>query len=279
MTVASMDHNGTGPAAIPAGRYGIGDLIGSEWTKLRTVRSTTWTLGLTVVIGVGVSALATAETRAHWSTMSAVGRATLDPAQISLAGTFSCQLVLGVLGVLVMSSEYATGTIRATFAAAPRRPLVLLAKVLVFGTVVLVLSEAVAVCSFLLGQALLSAPATHASFSAPGAVTAVVGTGLYLCVMGLFALALASLIRHTAGAISAYAVILLVLPLIAEALPSSLQDAMNRFWPAVIGGRLLNATTDGTPFTFSPWVGFGVLCGYTIALLVIGAFVLVRRDA
>jgi ABC-2 type transport system permease protein len=98
-------------------------------------------------------------------------------------------------------------------------------------------------------------------------------------VMGLFALALATLIRHTAGAISAYAVILLVLPLIAEALPSSMQNAVNRFWPAVIGGRLLNATTGGTPFTFSPLVGAAVLCGYTFALLVIGGFLLVRRDA
>ena len=279
MTATTMDHTGTRPVAVPAGRYGIVDLIGSEWTKLRTVRSTTWTLGLTVVIGIGISALATAETRAHWSTMSAISRATLDPTRLSLAGTFFCQLVLGVLGVLVMSSEYATGTIRATFAVAPRRPLVLLAKVLVFGAVVLVLSEAVAVCSFFLGQALLSAPATHASFSTPGAVTAVVGTGLYLCVMGLFALALATLIRHTAGAISAYVVILLVLPLIVEALPSSLQNAMNRFWPAVIGSRLLNPTNGGASFTFSPWVGFAVLCGYTFALLVIGGFLLVRRDA
>ncbi|MGO8877819.1 MAG: ABC transporter permease subunit [Acidimicrobiales bacterium] len=274
-----MDHTGSRPAAIPASRYGIVDLVRSEWTKLRTVRSTTWTLGLTVVIGIGISALATAETRAHWSTMSPVSRATLDPTQISLAGTFFCQLVLGVLGVLVMSSEYTTGTIRATFAAAPRRPLVLLAKVLVFGGVVLALSEAVALCSFFLGQVLLSAPATHASLSTPGAVTAVVGTGLYLCVMGLFALALATLIRHTAGAVSAYVGILLVLPLIMEALPSALQNAMNRFWPAVIGSRLLNATTGGTAFTFSPWVGFAVLCGYTFVLLVIGGLLLVRRDA
>jgi ABC-2 type transport system permease protein len=274
-----MDHPVTGPAAIPAGRYGIVDLIRSEWTKLRTVRSTMWTLALTVVIGIGISALAAAETRAHWSTMPAVSRATFNPTQLSLAGTFFCQLVLGVLGVLVMSSEYATGTIRATFAAAPRRPLVLLAKVLVFGTVVLVLSEAVAFGSFFLGQALLSAPAAHAGLSTPGAVTAVVGTGLYLCVMGLFALALATLIRYTAGAISAYVVILFVLPPIVTALPSWLQNAINRFWPAVIGARLLSATKGAAPHTFSPWVGFAVLCGYTLALLGIGGLLLVRRDA
>ena len=238
-----------------------------------------WTLGLTVVIGIGISGLATAETRAHWSTMSAVSRATLNPTQLSLVGTFFCQLVLGVLGVIVMSSEYSTGTIRATFAAAPRRPLVLLTKVLVFGTVVLVISEGVALCAFLLGQVLLSAPVTHASLSTPGALTAVLGTGLYVSVMGLFALALATLIRHTAGAISAYVGILLVLPLIMEGLPASLQNALNRFWPAAIGSRLLNATNSGAAYTFSPWVGFAVLCGYTLALLVIGGFLLVRRDA
>jgi ABC-2 type transport system permease protein len=279
MTVTTAGSAASVPATAPPGRYGIADPVRSEWTKFRTVRSTMWALGLTVVIGIGISALATAETRSRWSTMSAASRASVDPTRLSLAGIFFCQLVLGVLGVLVLSGEYSTGTIRATFSAAPRRPPVLLAKVLVFGAVVLVISEAVSFCSFLLGQALLSAPAAHAGLSTPGAWTAVVGTGLYLCVMGLLALALATLVRHTAGAISAYVVVLLILTLIVDVLPTSLQNAVTRYLPAVIGDRIVNATNAGAPFTFSPWVGFAVLCGYTLALLIIGGVLLVRRDA
>jgi hypothetical protein len=90
MSATTVDKAATSLAAIPAGRYGMVDLIRSEWTKLRTVRSTTWTLGATIVIGIGISALATAETRAHWSATSAP----IDPTRLSLAGTFFCQLVL-----------------------------------------------------------------------------------------------------------------------------------------------------------------------------------------
>jgi ABC-2 type transport system permease protein len=197
-----------------------------------------WTLGVTVVVGIGISALATAETRSHWATMSPGARQGFDPTSTSLTALLFCQLAIGVLGVLVMSAEYGTGTIRATFSDAPRRPLVLAAKAAVFGAVALVVAEIVAFVSFLVGQALLSAPATHASLSTPGALRAVVGTGLYLGVIGLFALGLATIIRHTAGAISAFVSILLVLPIIVQALPNSLQDDIRRFLPLRIGAEM-----------------------------------------
>jgi ABC-2 type transport system permease protein len=274
MSVTTIDSAAALLEAPPTGRYGIFDLIRSEWTKLRTVRSTMWALGVTIIVGIGVSALAAVDVRAHLATTGP-----FDPTRLSLTGTFFCQLVIGVLGVLVVSGEYGTGTIRATLAAAPRRPLVLVAKLLVFGSVVLVISEVVAFASFLSGQALLTSPAQHASLSTPGAMTAVVGTGLYLCVIGLFALALAILIRHTAGAISAFVFLLLVLPLIVEALPMSMQNAVNRYELPMIGSRILNATNHGARLAFSPWAGFGVLCAYTLGLVVIGGVLLVRRDA
>jgi ABC-2 type transport system permease protein len=183
-----------------------------------------------------------------------------------------------VLGVLVMSAEYGTGTIRATFSAAPRRPLVLAAKVIVFGVVTLLVAEIVAFASFLVGQALLTAPAAHASLSTPGALRAVVGTGLYLGVIGLFALGLATIIRHTAGAISAFVGLLLVLPIIIEALPNSLQFDIRRFLPLQIGGVMMSVTSPN-PHSFAPWTGFLVLCVYAAAVLVIGGVLLVRRDA
>jgi ABC-type transport system involved in multi-copper enzyme maturation permease subunit len=237
-----------------------------------------WTLGITVVVGIGISALATAETRAHWATMSLGDRMSFDPTSTSLTALLFCQLAIGVLGVLVMSAEYGTGTIRATFSVAPKRPLVLLAKMAVFGAVALVVAEIVAFLSFLVGQALLSAPATHASLSTPGALRAVVGTGLYLAVIGLFALGLATIIRHTAGAISAFVGLLLVLPIIVQALPNSLQEDIRRFLPLRIG-TVMMSVNNGDAHSFSPWTGFLVLCVYALVVLVIGGIILVRRDA
>ena len=136
-----------------------------------------------------------------------------------------------------MSAEYSTGTIRATFCPAPRRTSILAAKALVFGAVALVTSEVVAFASFFLGQAFLTAPEAHATIGSPGALRAVAGSGLFLCVMGLFALGLATIIRHTAGAISAFVGLLLVLPLIVQALPSSLNNDLLRVLGAVAGLR------------------------------------------
>jgi hypothetical protein len=118
---------------------------------------------MTALIGIAASAIATAETRSLWPTMAAANKAAFDPVKTSLMGVFlGGTLMLGILGILVMSAEYTTGTVRATFAAAPRRPMVLAAKVLVFGTVSLVFAEVVAFAGFLLGQALLTSPAPHA---------------------------------------------------------------------------------------------------------------------
>jgi ABC-2 type transport system permease protein len=249
----------------------------SEWTKLRTVRSTMWTIAVTVVVGVGVSALATGEVQVHWLTMAPQTRAGFDPTRVSLTAAFFCQLVLGVLGVLVMSAEYGTGTIRATFSATPRRPVVLAAKVLVFGLVALLVGEAVTFLSFFVGQAMLSSPVPHATLATPGALRAVVGTGLYLCVVGLLGLGLATLLRHTAGAISAFAGVLLVLPIIVSALPSSLQNDVVRFLPLTMGQAFMQVSQGA--HQFSPWTGFGILVGYTIAVLGLSVALLVRRDA
>ncbi len=262
---------------LPPGRYGIGGLLRSEWAKLRTVRSTMWTLGITLLLGVGIGAIATAETRAHWSTMSPGSRAGFDPISTSLIGVFIAQFAIGVLGALAMSAEYGTGTIRTTFSAAPRRPLVLVAKAAVFGAVALVVAEVVAFLAFFLGQALLSAPAIHASLHSPGALRAVVGSGLYICVLGLFSLGLATIIRHTAGAISAFVGILLVLPLIVQALPTSIELDVRPYLPDRIGAEMISL--HSFPGSFSPWVGFLILCGYAVAALAVGAVLLVRRDA
>ena len=262
---------------LPAGRYGMSGLLRAEWTKMRTVRSTMWTLGITIVLAIGLSALATAETRSHWSTLSYGDRLTFDPTRTSLIGIFFGQFTIGILGVLVMSAEYGTGTIRATFSAAPRRPFVLAAKAAVFGVVALVVSEILAFVAYFLGQSLLTAPAVHTTLGSPGALRAVVGSGAYLCVLGLFGLGLAAIIRHTAGAISAFIGILLVLPLIVSALPSSIGDSIERFLPAHIGQAIASAHPGLRTFAF--WPSILLLVGYAAAALVAGGVLLVRRDA
>ncbi|MGH3121153.1 MAG: ABC transporter permease subunit [Streptosporangiaceae bacterium] len=263
--------------SLPAGRVSMKGLLRSEWIKLRTVRSTMWTLGATVLIGVAASAIAMAVTRAHWTTESAAARAAFDPVEVSLVGAYlGGALLLGVLGILVVSGEYATGTIRATLAAEPRRPMMLAAKVLVFAAVSLIVAEVTSFASFLLGQALLTSPARHATLSSPGALRAVAGTGLFLCVAGLFALGIAAMVRHTAGAIGVYVFVLLVLPIIVSALPSSIGNQLARLLPLSIGSVMTN---NSVPNAFGPWTEFAILCGYTVVILTAGTVLLVRRDA
>jgi hypothetical protein len=276
--------------------------MAAEWTKLWSVRSTTWTLVGTAVAVVGLCALGT-------GTVSP-SEIIDDPTRRSLIGVFLGQLIFGVLGVLVMSAEYGTGTIRATLSAVPRRPVVLTAKVVVFGAVAVVVSEILAFSAFALGQAILSAKHAvgtkaaaaqraqqlgvkiphniqgflsngSASLGQPGVLRAVVGAGLYLAVLGLLALGLATIIRHTAGAISAFVGVVLVLPLIVEALPTGLSNALARFLPANIGLVMFSthAAPDRVVNAFSPWTGFALLVLYAVVTLGIGCRVLVRRDA
>ncbi len=274
------------PSALPTPRrrhYGATGQLRSEWTKLRTVRSTVWTLLVTVLAVVGIGALATAVTAAHWRNGGIEDRFGFDPTARSLAGLFFGEISLGVLGVLAMSAEYSSGTIRATLAAIPNRPLVLACKAAVFGVVALVTSEVLTFAAFLLGQQLLKGSTPYATLSEPGVLRAVAGAGLVLTVIALFALGLATIIRHTAGAIATFVGVLLVLPLVLQAFPVSFQDDVLKYMPLVIAENM--ATTNplhrifGSAVTFSPWVGFALLCCYAAAALVIGGILFVRRDA
>ncbi len=254
------------------------DLLGSEWTKLTTVRSTVWTLLATALVGIGLGAIVTSAQASRWSSRSLVARAAFDPTRSSLAGLLFAQLAIGVLGILVISAEYSTGTIRATFSAEPRRPLVLAAKVVVFGIVTLIVGEMVSFVAFLLGQRILSGKTPTATLSDPGVLRAVMSGGLYLLALGLLALGLASIIRVTAAAISTFVGILFILPIIADVLPSSFTSDIGRFLPANIGTVMMSAHYHGTD-PFGPWTSFALLCVYAAVFLVAGGVLLVRRDA
>jgi ABC-type transport system involved in multi-copper enzyme maturation permease subunit len=253
-------------------------LARAEWTKMRSVRSTMWTIVTMIVITLGIATIAGATIASRWSTFSPAQQATFDPTKISLRGLLFSQLIIGVLGVLVMSAEYGTGTIRASLSAVPRRTRVLVAKVAVFAVVAFVVSEALAFGAFFIGQSLLTSPAPHAVLSQPGVLRAVVGGGLVVSVLGLVALGLATIIRHSAGAITAYVGVLLVAPIILQALPSSVGQPILRYMPFTISDAMTSVTTHSTS-AFSPWVGFAVLVVYAVVALGIGGWLLVRRDA
>lgn len=267
---------------VPHGHVRMVDVVRSEWTKLRSVRSTVYSLAATVVLTIAIGILATATVAAHWAHYGPDARLAFDPVRQSLTGLLFGQLALGVLGVLVVSSEYGTGTIRATLTAVPHRPVVLAAKVLVFGVLALVVSEALMFSMYFIGQAILTGSAPHAVLSQPGVLRAVVGGGLYITLLALMGMGLATIIRHTAGAISAFVAILLIIPLVLQALPSSIVNAVGRYVPANIGATVTSihgiAGFEGS-YQFTPWAGLLLLAAYAAGTLLIGCLLMMRRDA
>ena len=255
----------------------LGRVLKSEWIKFRSLRSTYWTLAAGIVLTVGFGALLCWAMLDHFSQLHADERASFNPTDHSLRGYYLAQMAIGVLGVLMFTGEYSTGMIRATVSAVPKRLPVLWAKAIVFGVATWVVGTLSALAAFFIGQAIFSSKHIGASFSDPGVPRAVFGLGLYLTAIGLIAVGLGALLRNTAAGISSLFGMLLVLPLLVEALPSSWQSNISPYLPGAAGGALF--TLHGDPGALSPWVGFGVLCIYVVAALAGGAAVLRRKDA
>jgi ABC-2 type transport system permease protein len=270
-----------GPSGSAGRRIGFVNLMRAEWTKIRSVRSTVWTLAAFIVVTIGITALLTWLTESHWTGPHAADRdATIlaDPVGFIMgAGVGLGQLAICVLGALVITSEYSTGVIRASLLAVPRRIPVLAAKAAVFAVLVLVVTEIVAFCSFFIGSAIMHAHVA-VSLSDSGVARAVAGAGLYLTVLGLFALSIGTLIRHTAGAISAVIGIVLVLPILSGLLPGNWGAHINAYLPEQ-AGTLITHTHEVSGDLLSPWQGFGVLCLWAALLFAAGALLLQRRDA
>ena len=268
------------PGPTGTGGFWLRRELLAEWTKLRSVRSTMWSLLLLVVLTLGFTALFTALTVSQWDQTSASDQASVvaDPVSTILgAGFFLGQLTICVLGVMVMTSEYSTGMIRASLLAEPQRWRMLVAKSAVFALVVLVVGEIVAFSSYFIGSAILHSKAP-VSLSDQGVVRAVIGGGLYLCVLGLFALAIGGIVRHTAGSITGVIGFILVLSPLAQLLPGDIGKYVHAYLPAEAGQLIAYAHTppDGV---LSPWEGFGVFCLWTGLLLAIATYLLERRDA
>ena len=271
----------TAPAPAPAlHRPGFGRLMLAEWTKIRSVRSTVWSLILLVVLDLGFTALFTFLTVSQWDKADPQQRVAVvaDPASSILGSGFAfSQLTVCILGVMVIASEYSTGMIRASLLAVPRRLPMLIAKALVFAVLILVLGTAVSVASFFIGAPIRHGKAPVA-LGDPGVLRAVVGGGLYLSMLGLFALAIGAIIRHTAAAITGVIGFVLVLAPLAMLLPGSFGKHVHAYLPTE-AGHLIGQAHQGPNDLLTPWQGYGVFAVWTAALLIAAAFLLKRRDA
>jgi len=263
----------TAESRVPSGRYGLAQAARMEWIKLRSLRSTWWTLAVTAAGTVGIGA--------------AVGRNTRDGSgdliNNALAGVVPGLLLVGALGVLTMTGEYTSGTIRATLAAVPRRPLVLVAKAAVFGAVTLIVGEAASFVAFFADAATLRHDIVAPTLSQPGVLRAVVATGAGYCLVGLLGLGLGAIIRHSAAAVG----MLVAGVYVAAQVIGFVAHGAAAYMPILIVGNSLSTTrpvTCGTggascPHFLSAWAGLGVLCLYAVIALAIGGWLLARRDA
>ena len=277
--MAAMTHMPAGatPAALdaPSGRAGFGGALRSEFTKIRSVRSTYWTLLALVVVTVGIGAL---------TCIGAVSRPGprgpgFDPTFRSLVGLILGQLIIAVLGALTITSEYSTGMIRTSLTVQPRRGTVFAAKATVFAAVSLVTGLVASFASFFIGQAILSGKHLDATLGQPGVLRAVIGGGLFLVVCGMLAFGLGAVLRHTAAAITAAIGLLFVLTILVNFLPSSWQDHVTKWIPFDAGSQVWTVVNSPGSHLFSAWTGFGVFAAYAAIAIIIGMFLFQRRDA
>jgi ABC-2 type transport system permease protein len=252
------------------------DTLASEWTKLRTVRSTYWSVLLAVVLGIGIGCLFAWGGASHYSTASLADKATFDPTALSTAGGFFAQLALGVMAILAVSSEYSTGTIRTTCAAVPQRGYSLAAKAGLVGVICLILGLGIAFGAFFLCHAIFAHYHLAVGLSSPGVARAVVGAGLYICVLGLFSIGIASIIRHTAGAITVLVAFVFIIPIMSGLLPDSWQENFSRYLPSNAGGAITSVVQQSN--SLRPWPGFFVFLAWALGSLAVGWYLLRTRD-
>lgn len=251
---------------------GFGNVLRSEWTKLRSLRSTQLCAALTVLAMFGLAVAM----GARWAHQSGRMPDNFDATNVGLSGIFLALIIVGALGVLTISSEYGTGMIRASFAAVPQRTAVLAAKAIVLATATFVAGEVLAFSSFAVCQAFLAHKHAGVSLGDPGVLTAVIGSGLFLTAVALLGVGLGAALRHTAGAMSAFFAIVFALPAIVDLLPTQLRNDIIEYLPMNAASQILE--TIHKKGALSPWQGLGVFALYSAAALVAGFVVVSARD-
>lgn len=264
------------PRTPSGGRVTQLRVIVSEWTKFRSLRSTRYTLLATVGLTVGLALAAAVLVATQWATMTPANKATFQPLNVSLVGASIGVMVIGVLGVLIMTSEYATGLVSSTFAAVPKRLPVLWGKAAVYSAIALSVTVPAMLIAFFSTQAILSGNHAQIAFGHPGVARAVVGSALYLTIAGLLGLGLGGIFRSTAAAVTSLTVILFVLPVISFILPTGLSNTISPYLPGNAGQAIMDIAPQA--HTLAPWIGLGVFAAYAFAALAGAAVLLVKRD-
>lgn len=278
MTMAVQNPTAARTTTPTADHYRVKHVVKSEILKMATLPSTAITLGLTVVFGLLVTGLVTNSALDH----SPGFYNGFDPTQTALTGLIVAGLTGGVFGALLITGEYASGTIRSTLAATPKRPVVLVAKLGVTAAAMVVFCEILSFVAFWMGEAILSSGgAPSASLGSPGAFRAVWMTGLFIALLALMSFGFGLTFRSTAGAISAFVGVVFVLPLVIR----GISESATRYTPTrILINSIMNTTnTSGPKFgpihDFTPGVGLLMMAIYAAIALAAGAAVFVNRDA
>jgi hypothetical protein len=218
-----------------------------------------------------------AVTASHWAHMSLHDRADRHPLDIALAGVNVAQLAIAVLGVLVITGEYSTGMIRASFTAVPKRLPVLWAKLAVFAAVSFAVTVPAVLIAFYASQAILDRHhILQISLGAPGVLRSVIGGAVYVMLVGVFALAIGAIVRNTAGGIAVFAAIFFVIPPLMNILPTSWNNAISQYLPSEAGRQLFSLHHTSHNLHVVP--GGLLFFGYCALTVAIAAALLVRRD-
>jgi hypothetical protein len=263
-------------ATVGGGRVTQARVALSEWTKLRSLRSTIYTLLITAILTIGFGIIAAAITASRWGSMTAADKASFDPLATSLLGVNFGVLSIGVLGVLLITGEYSTGMVRSTFAAVPRRLPVLWAKAGVYSLIALAVAVPSTLIAFFASQAFLSPDHIQIAFTHGGVAGAVLGAAVYLTLVGLLGLGLGAILRNTAAGIATFAAIMFVIPPLITILPSSVSNAIHPYLPNNAGAAIMKIGSHA--HTLSPWAGLAVFAGYAALALAVAAVLLVKRD-
>ncbi|WP_371676631.1 ABC transporter permease [Streptomyces sp. NBC_01276] len=253
-------------------------VLKSEWTKIRTVASTSWTLVIAFVATVGFSAAFCAAVSASFDSMKPGERATFDPVLLSFSGMSFGQLSMIIFGVLVVSTEYSTGMIRTSLAAVPARAGFLAGKLTVATVLALAVGLLTSFVSFFLGQALLGDHGT--GIGGEGVLRAVIGAGVYMALLALFSMGVAAMLRSSVASIS----ILIPFFLIVSNLLSGFDSTRKygQYLPDKAGSKIMQIVPDAmgsaeTPY--GPWGGLGIMLLWVLAAVLGGYLVLKKRDA
>ncbi|RBM20411.1 ABC transporter permease [Streptomyces sp. PT12] len=246
----------------------------SEWTKIRSVRSTLWTLVTAIVVTVALGMLISGLIGHNFDELSPHERMTFDPTFISFAGTSLGQLALIAFGILVVSNEYSTGMIRASLTAVPVRGVLMAAKLAVAAALALVVGMVTSFLAFFLGQSVLGEHSTD--IGQPGVLRAVFGGGLYMGLIALFAMGAAWTLRSPMLSFGILIPFFFLISGILANVPAT--EKVGHYLPDQAGSRVMRVMDDGEQ-PYGPWAGLLIMTIWVAGALVAGYVVLRKRDA